>query len=177
MDSAARTQIAANQRKFSIRMRVGFTFRPSLSSSPGELNPRISPPNSQRAQRKPGSEDPASDQGRKSSGLLRRGDSGISGINEFPFVHQRRSRWCRRALRLNCTIRVEQEHQSGAARVERATGPDADAGTLEAWRWRAGWPHLRSPEGKIPGNASPAATSPSWPTPAGASSPPAPRSC
>ena len=131
----------------------------------------------QRAQRKPGSEDPASDQGRKSSGLLRRGDSGISGINEFPFAHQRRSRWYRRALRLNCTIRVEQEHQSGAARVERATGPDADAGTLEAWRWRAGWPHLRSPEGKIPGNASPAATSPSWPTPAGASSPPAPRSC
>jgi len=47
----------------------------------GSLIPNISPPSSQRAQREPGSGDPASDQGRKSSGLLRRGDSGTPGIS------------------------------------------------------------------------------------------------
>ena len=35
----------------------------------------------QKTQREPGSEDPASDQGRKSSGLLRQGDSGTPGIS------------------------------------------------------------------------------------------------
>ena len=70
-------------------------------------SPRISPPSSQRAQREPGSEDPASDQGRKSSGLLRRRDSGTPGISGSFFAHQRRSRWYRRALRLNYTFRAQ----------------------------------------------------------------------
>ena len=60
----------------------------------------------QRAQREPGSEDPASDHGRKSSSRLRPGDSGTPGIRRSFFAHQRRSRWYRRALRLNCTVRV-----------------------------------------------------------------------
>ena len=52
--------------------------------SPLTLN--ISPPSSQRAQREPGSEHPASDQGRKSSGLLRRGESGTPRISGSIFA-------------------------------------------------------------------------------------------
>ena len=49
------------------------------------MSPKISPPSSQRAQSQPGSVDPDSDQGQKSSDLPRRGDFG-SSLNTQVFL-------------------------------------------------------------------------------------------